>query len=199
MRMTRVGDRPSLVLLGVISGAHGIGGDVIIRSFTEAPGSIVSYRNLQNQHGDPVPALRLVRVTDRGVIARVEGIADRTRAEALKGTELWIARAALPAPAAGEFYHADLIGLQALNPQGECVGHIIAVENFGAGDLLEIRVVGTQRTEYVPFTNASVPTISYELGTATVILPELETNDDDADHTIEQNADPENRASKKLP
>ena len=188
--------RAERILLGFISGAHGIRGDVIIRSYTESPADIAAYGNLETKLGQPLPAVRVIRATDRGVIARLDGVTDRTRAETLKGTELWLAREKLPPAADGEYYHADLIGLTAVSPAGEPIGEIIAVENFGAGDLLEIRLAGTQQTEYVPFTNAAVPSIALELRTATVILPTVE-DDDDAEeenaHVDEVDAKPKGR------
>jgi 16S rRNA processing protein RimM len=186
--MTKSDKRANRVLLGVISGAHGIRGDVIIRTYTADPSDIAAYGKLETGLGQSIGPLRVIRSTDRGVIARLDGIADRTRAETLKGTELWLAREKLPATTEGEYYHADLIGMAAVSPAGDPIGEIIAVENFGAGDLLEIRLAGTQRTEYVPFTNAAVPSIALETRIATVILPELEDDDDDAEEDAEDKA-----------
>jgi 16S rRNA processing protein RimM len=166
------------VLLGVITTVHGIRGDVIIRSYTGDPEDICSYGALETERGQPLPQLSIVRVSDRGVIARLAGVTDRTAAEAYKGTELWIARDRLPPPAEGEYYHADLIGLNAFDPAGALVGTVLAVENFGAGDLLDIKLAGTLRSEYVPFTNACVPTVDIAAGRLTVIMPVLIEPDD---------------------
>ena len=168
------------VLLGAISGVHGIRGDVIVRSYTADPGDIAAYGALETDEGTQLPPLHIVRVTDRGVIARLEGISDRTRAETYKGTQLWIARAKLPTAAAGEYYHADLIGLHAVSPEGATIGEVIAVENFGAGDLLEIRLQGSNQTEFVPFTNAVVPHVDLASGTMTVVIPDSGDDEDDA-------------------
>ena len=159
------------VLLGLISGVHGIRGGLIIRSYTADPGDIASYGAMESAAGKTLPALRIVRVTDKGVIAHMAGVDDRNAAEALKGTELWIARARLPAAAEGEYYHADLIGLKAVSPEGAAIGTVIGVENFGAGDLLEIRLAGGTHTEFVSFTNAFVPEVDLAAGRAVVVMP----------------------------
>lgn len=166
------------VLLGVITTVHGIRGDVIIRSYTGDPEDICAYGALETARGQPLPQLSIVRVSDRGLIARLAGVMDRTTAEAYKGTELWIARDRLPPPAEGEYYHADLIGLNAFDPAGALIGTVLSVENFGAGDLLDIKLGGTQRSEYVPFTNACVPTVDLAAGRLTVIMPVLIEQDD---------------------
>ena len=174
------------VLLGEITTVHGIRGDVIVRSYTTDAAAIASYGALETAQGLPLPALRVVRVTERGVVAHFRGIDDRTSAEALRGTQLWIAREKLPAAAAGEYYHADLIGLTAVTGDGTVMGHVIAVENFGAGDLLEIRLTGSSGTEYVPFTNACVPDIDLATGRATVVMPQGDGEDDDGDEKPER-------------
>lgn len=159
------------VLLGEISGAHGIRGDVIVRSYTSDPEDIAAYGVLETADGKPLPRLSLVRVTDRGVIARIAGVTDRNASETFKGTQLWIARDRLPKAKAGEYYYFDLVGLDAVSPDGAAIGHVIAVENFGAGDLLEIRLRDSRQTEYVPFTNACVPDVDVNAGRAVVIMP----------------------------
>ena len=99
------------------------------------------------------------------------GVVDHTAAEALEGTELWVDRDRLPAPEAGAFYHADLIGLAAVDPEGRALGEIVGVHNFGAGDLLELRPAGSGRTELVPFTEAFVPEVDLAARRVVVLLP----------------------------
>jgi 16S rRNA processing protein RimM len=169
------------VLLGEITTVHGVRGDVVIRSHTADPADIASYGELETADGRKMPPIRVIRVTDRGVIAHIAGIDDRTAAEALRGTGLWIARANLPAAAEGEYYHADLVGLAAVAPDGTSVGTVAAVDNFGAGDLLEIRLAGSNITEYVPFTNAFVPTVDIAAGKLTVVMPEGGEDDETDD------------------
>ena len=105
------------------------------------------------------------------MVARLEGVGDRNAAEALKGIELYVDRARLPPAAEGEFYHADLIGMLAVDLEGRALGHIGAVHNFGAGDLLEIRLAGSGKTELVPFTADTVPTLDVTAGRAVVVMP----------------------------
>jgi len=159
------------VLLGHIAGAHGVRGDVLIKAHTAAPESIAAYGLLEDETGRKLE-VNLERVTAKGVIARIAGVADRTAAEKLKGVKLYVAREQLPETAAGEFYHADLIGLAAVDLAGAPVGRIVAVENFGAGDLLEIRLEGAHRTELLPFTDAFVPEVDLARGRVVVVLPE---------------------------
>ena len=137
--------KPSRILLGRIAGAHGIRGEVLIKTFTEAPENIGAYGPLSDASGTRTFKIKSVRATPKGVVARLAGVDDRNAAEALKGIELYVERARLPAAAEGEFYHADLIGLTAVDGDGKPIGEIVAVQNFGAGDLLEIRLAGSSQ------------------------------------------------------
>ena len=161
------------VLLGSFANAHGIRGEVQVRTYTGTPESIASYGPLSDKSGTRTFKLKVVRVTDKGIIARVEDVSDRNAAEALKGIELYLDRAKLPAADEGEYYHADLIGLRAVSPEGGEIGNVIAVANFGAGDLLEVQLAGGTATEYVPFTAACVPSVDISAGVATVVMPEM--------------------------
>jgi 16S rRNA processing protein RimM len=98
-------------------------------------------------------------VTAKGVVARIEGVSDRNGAEALKGAPLYIERERLPATEEGEFYHADLIGLAAVDDEGRPVGEVVGVYNHGAGDLIEVRLAESGKTELVAFTDAFVPAV----------------------------------------
>ena len=109
---------PRRILLGQINGAHGIRGDIIVRTFTGDPGAIAAYGPLTDASGHKSFKLRVVRVTDKGVIARLDGVTDRNGAEAVRGQELYVDRAKLPAPDEAEYYHADLIGLAAVSLEG---------------------------------------------------------------------------------
>jgi 16S rRNA processing protein RimM len=164
------GPRRDRILLGRIAGAHGLKGEVLVHAFTAAPEDIAAYGALEDASAERTLAVRVVRIGEKGVIARIEGVEDRTAAEALKGTELWLARERLPPPEAGEFYHADLIGLAAFAPDGTPVGTVVAVQNYGAGDLIEIRLAGSRRTELVPFTDAFVPEVDVAGGRVVVVL-----------------------------
>ena len=159
------------ILLGRISGAHGIRGEVVIHAYTLAPENIGAYGPLFDRTNARSFEITSARATPKGVVARLKGIGDRTAAEALKGVELYVDRDRLPAAAEGEFYHADLIGLAAVDTEGTQIGEIVAVQNFGAGDLLEIRLAGSGKTEFVPFTEATVPEVDIAAGRAVVAMP----------------------------
>jgi 16S rRNA processing protein RimM len=160
------------ILLGRISGAHGIRGEVVIHTYTAAPEDIGTYGPLLDKSGAQSFRIRSARVTTKGgVVARLEGISDRNAAEVLKGVELYVDRDKLPQAAEGEFYHADLVGLAAVDPQGKRIGEIVAVQNYGAGDLLEIRLTGAGKTELVPFTEATVPEVDIAAGRVVVAMP----------------------------
>ena len=128
-----VTDKP--VTLAAVSGAHGVTGEVRLKLFGEGIDSLSAHRGFNDG------ALTLSKLRDDGkggAIARFAEVADRSAAEALRGTVLTVPRSALPPLGEGEYYHADLLGLAAVSDAGEPLGTVIAVENFGAGDLLEI-------------------------------------------------------------
>ena len=150
------------VALAAIAGAHGIQGEVRLKLFADSPASLDRHKVFEA--GGRVLTLRTIRAATGGAIARFAEIADRTAAEALRGTVLTIARADLPPPEPGEYYHADLIGLPVVDSDGASIGVVVAVENFGAGDILEIEKPGGARF-MVPFTPLAVP----EVGAAVVV------------------------------
>ncbi|MGD9868212.1 MAG: ribosome maturation factor RimM [Hyphomicrobiales bacterium] len=160
------------VLLGRISGAHGIGGEVRIATFTGEPAAIGAYGPLEDEGGARRFEFTSLRAGPRGVIARLKGVADRNAAEALAGTDLYVERGRLPDPGAGEFYLADLIGLTAVTGDGAAFGKVVAVQNFGAGDLLEIRPAPGGETVLLPFTDAAVPEVNIEAGWLRAVPPE---------------------------
>ncbi|HYJ83142.1 MAG TPA: ribosome maturation factor RimM [Allosphingosinicella sp.] len=135
------------VALAAVAGAHGIGGEVRLKLFAESADSLK--RHKQVRVGDRLLTLASLK-GDRTPIARFAEIADRTAAEALRGQLVTVPRSALPALEEGEYYHADLIGLPCESPVGEPLGRVVAVEDFGAGDLLEIEKPDGRRA-MVPF------------------------------------------------
>jgi 16S rRNA processing protein RimM len=160
-----------LVLLGRINSAQGLRGEVRITSFTENPESIGAYGPLIDQKGRSF-TIDTLRVIKGSVLAvKLAGVADRTAAEALKGTELYVEKSRLPEAAEDEWYYDDLVGLKANAPDGEEIGEIVAVLNYGAGDLLEIRLSGSGQTAFVPFTQAAVPEVDVKAGRVVVIMP----------------------------
>jgi len=172
------------ILLGHVSSAHGLRGEVLLKTYTGEPAGIAAYGPLESEDGTRRLTLKVMRVTPKGVIARVGGVGDRTAAEALVGMRLFVERSALPPADEGEFYHADLLGMAAVAEDGSILGEVVAVENFGAGDLLEVRLAGTRRTELIPFTDDFVPDVDVGARRVVVRMPELvegETGSDDAD------------------
>ena len=159
------------VRLGVIVGAHGLKGEVRILSHTARPEEVGGYGPLEDAAGRRKFTIE-VRGRGKGtVIGRIAGVEDRAAAETLKGTELFVARAALKAPAADEFYHADLIGLEARLGSGDRLGRVACVHNFGAGDVLEVEPAGKGATIMVPFTKESVPVVDTDEGFVVLVPP----------------------------
>jgi 16S rRNA processing protein RimM len=148
-------DRP--VTLAVIIGAHGVTGEVRLKVFTEDLGR---YKTLGASTGT-VLKLKSARPGSNGTIARFAEVTDRNAAEALRGTELTVPRSALPPLEPGEYYHADLVGLPAVSTTGEPLGHVVSVEDFGAGDVIEVErpeVDGKPGTRFmVPMNADAVP------------------------------------------
>jgi 16S rRNA processing protein RimM len=147
------------VCVGVVTGPQGIQGAVRIKSFTEVPEDVASYGPLEDETGRRQFDLHLCGVAKGVLIARFRGIEDRNQAEALRGLRLYLPRSALPQPAAGEYYHADLIGLDAVLEDGTRVGRVRAIYDFGAGDTLELARDGAPPV-LVPFTRAVVPIVA---------------------------------------
>jgi 16S rRNA processing protein RimM len=159
------------VLLGEFGAAQGLKGEVRIRSFTAEETAIAGYSPLEDEEGHPIE-IESVRATPKALIARVKGVTTREAAEALTGRKLYLPRARLPAREEDEWYHADLIGLEALDTEGRPLGAIVAIHNFGAGDLLEMKPVNGGATVLVPFTRDTVPEIDVEGGRLVLNLPE---------------------------
>jgi 16S rRNA processing protein RimM len=147
--------------MGAVVDAHGVRGLVRVKSFAATPCAIAAYGPLEDRHG------RRYRLTLKGgagdmLIAAIDGVTDRDQAAGLKGTQLFVPRDALPATGAGEFYHADLVGLEVRLQDGSIFGAVRAVHDFGAGDVLE--VTGDKGEVMVPFTTATVPLVDIEGG-----------------------------------
>lgn len=174
-----MGEKPAMVLMGAIIGAHGIKGEVKVKSFASIPAAIAAYGALADAKGRSFD-LALVGKGTPGkggtgqdiLIARIKGVGDRNAAEALKGVELFVARDRLPAIAAAEeFYSADLIGLAVTDRNGTALGRVATVENYGAGDVLGIEG-GPQGSFDVAFTRALVPLVDVAAGRIELDLPD---------------------------
>jgi 16S rRNA processing protein RimM len=171
------------VCVGQFAGAHGVRGLARLKPFTAVAEDVVRYGPLETEDAGRRFALELVGRAKGVVIVRVAGIDDRDAARALTGTTLYVARDRLPAPADGEFYYADLIGLSVTAPDGAPLGAIRAVHDFGAGDLLELALADGGAV-MVPFTAEVVPAIDLAHRRAVVALPAglLDAARPDADH-----------------
>jgi 16S rRNA processing protein RimM len=181
--MTEPSDSPRRILLGRITSAHGIRGEVMIVAHTGAPEDIGRYNPLVDDNGAKI-SLKVVRVTPKGsVIARIAGVTSRTTAETFRGRQLYVDRQRLPPTEASEYYHADLVGLTAIAPDGATVGRVAAVRNYGAGDLIEIALAGSRTTELLPFTSAFIPEVDIQNGRLVVVLPEQADKGDEAKQT----------------
>ncbi|MGE4253244.1 MAG: ribosome maturation factor RimM [Parvibaculaceae bacterium] len=170
------------VLAGVITAAHGIKGEVKLRSFTADPQAIAAYGPLLASTGERIEIERLKPQKD-GFIATLKGVGDRNKAETLKGVELFVQRRQLPEPEADEVYIHDLIGVTVVEKSGARFGTVVAVPNFGAGDLIEIRRDGVEETVLVPFAQSYVPTIDLANAKIVIDLPETWLDEDEARKT----------------
>ena len=168
-----------LVLVGVVAGARGLRGEVRIRSLTGDPADIAAYGPLSDETGGAPLSVRVTGRSRDQVVVRVDGVEDRTAAEALKGRRLFVPRTAFPDAGEEEYYHVDLIGLRAERGSGESLGTVRAVHDFGAGDVLEIAANGGKAL-MVPFTRAAVPAIDTAAGRLIVEPPpELPVSDEE--------------------
>jgi len=147
-----------LVQVGRVAGAFGVRGEVRITSFTAEPLALVDYKTLVREDGSPALTLTSGRAAKGGVVARAAEVETREQAEALRGLKLYIPRDVLPEPDEDEFYVTDLIGLAVQTPEGEPLGTVKSVQDFGAGDLLEIQPAGGA-SWYLPFTREAVPEV----------------------------------------
>lgn len=132
------------VTLAAVAGAHGVGGEVRLKLFAESVDSLARHETVNV--GGRTLTLKSVKPGGAGAIARFAEVADRSAAEALRGSLVTVPRAALPPLAEGEYYHVDLIGLPCVDSDGEALGTVVAVENFGAGDVIEIERADGRRT-----------------------------------------------------
>jgi 16S rRNA processing protein RimM len=165
------------VLLAAVIGAQGLKGEVKAKVFTATPDSLPRYGVLHTKDGRKF-SITAFRTSKEGeAVIAFEGIRDRNAAEALKGTELYVSRDALPEADDDEFYHADLIGLEAQDSEGRVIGEISALHNFGAGDVMEISLPDGDHV-LIAFTRETVPTINVAEGFVMVAVPE----DDEPNH-----------------
>lgn len=158
------------VCIGVIAGPHGVNGLVRVKSFTADPEDVAGYGPVTDAAGARRFRIRLTGTARDMLIARIEGVKDRNAAEALRGVELYIDRDRLPEPDEDEFYHADLIGLPARSTDGRELGTVAALYDYGAGDMIEIRL-RAGGTELLPFNKMVVPEIDLDRGFVVIEPP----------------------------
>ncbi len=160
------------LLMGRIGAAHGIKGEVRITSFTEEPLALVDYGPLATDKPGLMIEIENARATTNVLVARLKGVTDRTAAEKLNGVELYVDRDKLPPPSDDDdFYHADLIGLEARLTDGTVLGTVTAIPNYGASDLIEVRDGRTGDTFLYPFTKAVVPEVKLADGYIVIDAP----------------------------
>lgn len=171
-----------LVLVGIFGAAHGVRGEVRLKSYTGDPLAIADYPRLTDESGKTKFKIVSARpVKDDILVVRVDGVADRTAAEKLTNTSIYMPRADLPPADDDEFYHADLIGLRAETREGVLIGTIANVLNFGAGDILDVRPeIGENLL--LPFTKKVVPIVEIANKRVIVDMPEeVIVREDEAD------------------
>ena len=171
---------PAQVCVARIGAAHGVRGAVKLWTFTEDPFAVKRYGALSTKDGTRQFEVASAREAKGHLVATFKGVATRDEAERLNGLELYVPREKLPATEDDEYYHADLIGLAAVTTAGEPLGRVIAIHNFGAGDILEI-APPSGATVLLPFSNAVVPTVDIAAGRVVIELPqEVEGDNPDA-------------------
>jgi 16S rRNA processing protein RimM len=159
------------VCVGRIGAPHGVRGEVKLWPFTADPLAIAQYGELTTADGRRVFEVEALRPAGDCMVARLKGIRDRDAAEALRNIELFVPRDRLPAiESTDEFYYTDLVGLPAFDPSGQALGTILAVHNFGAGDLLELKPAAGGNTVFVPFTEEAVPEVDVSAGRVVIDL-----------------------------
>ena len=162
---------PKLLQVAHVAGAFGVRGELRITTYTADPLALGQYRALLREDGSPGLILTSVRPVKGAVIARAVGVEDRNQAEALRGLKLYIDRDVLPETDEDEYYLADLVGLAVETPEGERLGQVKAVNDFGAGDLLEIQPPAGP-SFWLPFTRQAVPQVDIAAGRIVAVRPD---------------------------
>lgn len=171
------------VLLAAVIGAHGLKGEVKVKTFTTSPDVLRGYGPLHAKDGRRFTIAALRPSADSEAVVSFAEVKDRSAAEALKGVELFVAREKLPEAEPNEFYHTDLVGLEAIDKDGRRIGKVLSVQNYGAGDVLVITADGGDEI-LLAFTKDNVPEIDIKNGRLTVAVPD-EVDAGDRDQTEE--------------
>lgn len=162
----------SRVCVGAVAGAFGVRGEVRLKSFCAMPEDVAGYGPLFSEDGARHFTVTLTRPVKNGFAARLSGVATKEQADALRGARLFADRDRMPDLPEDEFYHADLIGLEVRDTGGTLLGTVRSVQEFGAGDMLEIHGPGLKSTVLLPFTRAAVPTVDIAAGRIVADPPE---------------------------
>ena len=173
---------PDHICIARIGAPHGVRGAVKLWTFTEDPFAVQAYGPLVTKDGARSFEVATAREAKGHLVATLKGIATREEAERLNGIELYVAREKLPETDDNEYYHADLIGLAAVSPAQEPIGRVVAIHNFGAGDIIEI-APPSGPTLLLPFTNAVVPTVDLAARRVVIELPGEIVGDTSEDDT----------------
>lgn len=162
------------ICVAQIGAAHGVRGEVKLRSFTEDPAAFNSYGPLESEDGKRRFEIEALRAASDHFVARIAGVADRDAAAKLTNLKLYVSRDRLPPVDDDDtFYHSDLIGLAAVTPDGAALGTVKAVVNYGAGDIIEIATADGSASLMVPFTTAAVPAVDIKAKRIVVVPPTL--------------------------
>ena len=168
------------VAVGIFGAPHGVRGEMRLKSYTGDPLAIADYTPLTDKTGERRFVFKSVRpFKDDLLIVKIDGITDRDKAATLTNCEIYMDRALLPPADEDEFYHADLIGLKAVDDHMTDIGIVLALHNFGAGDIVEIKPLAGGASLLLPFTKAIVPHVDIKAGTITIVMPdEIEGEED---------------------
>ena len=172
------------ICVGQIGAAHGVHGQVRLRSFTADPQAVANYGPFETEGGQVI-AIEALRPVKDHFVATLAGIRDRDAAARLVNAKLFVPRDRLPEIGeADEFYYADLVGLSAVNPAGEKLGTVIGVHNFGAGDLIEVRLDASDRTDLIAFNEINVPKIDLGAGRIVIQPPPIAEEGEDGEPAL---------------
>ena len=160
------------IVVAQIGAAHGVRGEVRLFSFTGDPMAVAGYGPLETEDGSQRFEIEAVRPAKDHLVARLRGVGDSEAAERLRNLKLYVPRSRLPPPDDEEYYHADLIGLAVVGRDGTELGTVVAIQNYGAGDLVEVALKAGGPTVMLPFTDSVVPVVDIAAGRLVVEPPE---------------------------
>ncbi len=166
--------------IAVVTGAHGVHGNLRLKAFTQDPLAILGYKAMKTEAGESYKVKNARVHKADSIIVKFEDVTTRDKAEAMKGTKLYIQRSELPDLEEEEFYHADLVGLKVHDLSGKCIGNVTALHNFGAGDLLEIVIGENSDPQMISFTKVYVPEINIKAGHVVVDMTQVSLDEDAA-------------------